>query len=360
MKRLTTVFLLLLSLLWTSFLPAKAAPDYSSTDLPLINSASLEVIVNSATSVTFRLNLNITQKVNKVKTVAYRVFVPPKNPLEPPCDFAGGYITAGGALKVINTFGDMVVETTYSNFRLCKGIYGLGEKDGGGASITLTDEADHFVLYATLFSSAQNVKGSNVWTVESAPKPNCPIWWRGNDYWGYEVCGESFNLKSAVVKNFYDLTSDVIAAQEKAAAELKAKQEAEAKAAAELKAKQEADAKAAAELKAKQEAEAKAAAELKAKQEAAAAADKTALVKAQAELTAANVALADSQRVNREQAARISSFEENFKVLSESMAALQIQLSQLNSKLVAALAGLNSANAKLKKVCSAKPKPKGC
>ena len=54
------------------------------------------------------------------------------------------------------------------------------------------------------------------------------------------------------------------------AAELKAKQEAEAKAAAELKAKQEAEAKAAAELKAKQEAEAKAAAELKAKQEAAA------------------------------------------------------------------------------------------
>ena len=52
------------------------------------------------------------------------------------------------------------------------------------------------------------------------------------------------------------------------AAELKAKQEADAKAAAELKAKQEADAKAAAELKAKQEAEAKSAAELKAKQEA--------------------------------------------------------------------------------------------
>ncbi len=57
-------------------------------------------------------------------------------------------------------------------------------------------------------------------------------------------------------------------AAEKAAVELKAKQEAEAKAAAELKAKQEAEAKAAAELKAKQEAEAKAAAELKAKQEA--------------------------------------------------------------------------------------------
>jgi hypothetical protein len=48
--------------------------------------------------------------------------------------------------------------------------------------------------------------------------------------------------------------------EDRLAAELKAKQEADAKAAAELKAKQEADAKAAAELKAKQESEAKAAA----------------------------------------------------------------------------------------------------
>jgi hypothetical protein len=61
------------------------------------------------------------------------------------------------------------------------------------------------------------------------------------------------------------------------AAELKARQEAEAKAAAELKARQEAEAKAVAELKAKQEAEAKAVAELKAKQEAEVAATKAAL-----------------------------------------------------------------------------------
>ena len=57
-------------------------------------------------------------------------------------------------------------------------------------------------------------------------------------------------------------------AEAKAAADLKAKQDAEAKAAADLKAKQDAEAKAAADLKAKQDVEAKAAAELKAKQEA--------------------------------------------------------------------------------------------
>ena len=77
--------------------------------------------------------------------------------------------------------------------------------------------------------------------------------------------GQSTWVTSGPVKSFEVQAKESAA---KAAAELKAKQEAEAKAAAELKAKQEADAKAAAELKAKQEAEAKAAAELKAKQEA--------------------------------------------------------------------------------------------
>ena len=75
---------------------------------------------------------------------------------------------------------------------------------------------------------------------------------------------------------------------QKAAAELKAKQEADAKAAAELKAKQEADAKAAADLKAKQEADAKAAADLKAKQEAdakAAATKKTTITCVKGKLT---------------------------------------------------------------------------
>jgi hypothetical protein len=73
--------------------------------------------------------------------------------------------------------------------------------------------------------------------------------------------------KSTNVKCFENIYNEKIAA-DKASAELRAKQEADARAAAELKAKQEADARAAAELKAKQDAEAKAAAELKAKQDA--------------------------------------------------------------------------------------------
>lgn len=107
-------------------------------------------------------------------------------------------------------------------------------------------------------------------------------------------------------------------------------------------------AKAAAELKSKQEAESKAAA------------DKAALAKAQSELVAANAALEDAQKVNRELQTKLNSVEAQFKMLSDSVSLIQGQVSQLNSKLTSALAGQNAANAKLRKVCSVKPKPKGC
>ena len=121
--------------------------------------------------------------------------------------------------------------------------------------------------------------------------------------YGESTCPSTFPNAAAQLKAKQE-------AELNAAAELKAKLEAEeaaAKAAAELKAKQEAEAKAAlekaaAELKAKQETEVKAAAELKAKQEAEvkAAADKAAadkiIVDAKAEaariLAAANAAAA--------------------------------------------------------------------
>ena len=83
---------------------------------------------------------------------------------------------------------------------------------------------------------------------------------------GYWICVQATAPGAeSSCSTYWGYTIDRKAIAVKAAAELKAKQEAEAKA-AELKAKQ--DAKAAAELKAKQEAEAQVAAELKAKQDA--------------------------------------------------------------------------------------------
>jgi len=89
--------------------------------------------------------------------------------------------------------------------------------------------------------------------------------------YGESTCPSTFPNAAAKAAAELKAKQEAEAAAAKAAAELKAKQEAELKAAAELKARLDAEAaaaKAAAELKAKQEAEAIAAAELKAKQEA--------------------------------------------------------------------------------------------
>ena len=164
----------------------------------------------------------------------------------------------------------------------------------------------------------------------------------------------AFSLSTRSEFGIIDLKKEFVVKSKASAAADKASTD---KAAAELKAKQEAAVKAAVELKAKQEADAKAAAELKTKQDAA---DKAALTKAQSELASANAALADAQKVNRELQTQLNSVEVQFKLLSDSVSVIQGQVSQLNSKLVAALASLNTAKAKLKKVCSVKPKPKGC
>jgi hypothetical protein len=142
------------------------------------------------------------------------------------------------------------------------------------------------------------------------------------------------------------------AIQIKAAADLKTKQEAETKA-AELKAKQAAEEKLAtekleAEIKAKQEADAKAAA------------DKAALLKAQADLGAANASLAAAQKANRDLGAQLTAIESQFLVMSDSISTIQSQVLALNTKLTATLKSLSTANAKIKKICAAKPKPKGC
>jgi hypothetical protein len=116
--------------------------------------------------------------------------------------------------------------------------------------------------YEELLTLASKIPGSTV-LVFASPKNSLP------DVSVKNTSGKGCYVElKTILKNTQE--AEKMAAEAKAAAELKAKQEAEAKAAAELKAKEEADLKAAAELKAKQEAELKAAAELKAKQEAAA------------------------------------------------------------------------------------------
>jgi hypothetical protein len=102
-----------------------------------------------------------------------------------------------------------------------------------------------------------------------------------------------------------------------------------------------------------------AAEELKAKLAAEAAA-KLAQDKILAELAAANASLAESQRVNRDLGAQLTAIEAQFLALSASVSTIQTEVLALNTKLTTALKSLNTANAKIKKICAVKPKPKGC
>ena len=157
------------------------------------------------------------------------------------------------------------------------------------------------------------------------------------------------------------------AAADKAAEELKARQEAEAKAAADLKAKQEAEAKAAADLKAKQEAEEKAAAELKTKQEAEAkaAADLKAKQEAEAKVAADKAAadLKTKQEADAKAAADKAAADLKAKKAADAKAAAAKILADAKAKAAAAnkKTTITCVKGKLvKKVTAAKPVcPKG-
>jgi hypothetical protein len=127
---------------------------------------------------------------------------------------------------------------------------------GGDSGSPIWFEKDGQWIYIGALSGAQGPTPAN--------SPSDPVW--NDTYWGTRgTMGPGGQYWAAqafpnVIEEASNFLADQIIIEEKAAAELKAKQEAEVKAAAELKAKQEAEVKAAAELKAKQEAEVKAAA----------------------------------------------------------------------------------------------------
>ena len=113
----------------------------------------------------------------------------------------------------------------------------------------------------------------------------------------------------------------------------------------------EAEAKAA-ELKAKQEAEAKAAAELKAKQEAEA--------KAASELMSAKVALAKSEADLKTAVSANAILSSELEKVKKELTSLSSQLASISAALKATQASNVALTKKLTTICKAKPKPKGC
>ena len=128
--------------------------------------------------------------------------------------------------------------------------------------------------------------------------------------------------------------------------------------------------KAAAELKAKQEAEAKAAAEKLAVDKALSDA-KSALAKSQSDLrdansakaaaeAAAKQAVSDKETVEANGKAALAQLQTQLSSLNAKMAEMQLQIDSVTAKFTASQKSLATVNAKLKKICAVKPKPKGC
>lgn len=269
-------------------------PDYSDQNLPLLKGLKLDVALDNATQITFKLRLSAETKKNVLSRIDYLQFLPAPNPLEPPCGFTSAkawkisWVLEGNQIKGAGV-QEYALERSFQMQKICAGRYALSDINMQEPSIRLTDSANHWVEYSTSDYAPRQYKSSNVWKSPSAIQPKCEHNVSSAEYVRYLLCDENIDLINMIQGNVINITKEQISFVEaKAAAELKAKQEADAKAAAELKAKQEAEAKAAAELKAKQEAEVKAAAELKTKQEAEAKAAKAAAeLKAKQEAEAA-------------------------------------------------------------------------
>jgi hypothetical protein len=292
-------------------LPAIAAPDYSSTELPTVESVDIKISTDSGT-VRLIADIAVRWRVNEVISLTGYLGIEGyvSNPLSEPCDFifygTQNQRGSGSDRQILPSeiiekskagdfniwkfrfSTDLVDGVSNNGHKFCRGQYSIG-------ALNLTDETKRIKLISKIKYSdkleSRWAQYANLWQQIPSLYP-CPEAFSGYAAWrtacdSVDLSGNRFNLTDSTFLEAATILKAKQEADAKAAAELKAKQEAEAKAAAELKAKQEAEAKAAAELKAKQEAEAKASAELKAKQEAEAKAAAELKAKQEAEAKAA-------------------------------------------------------------------------
>ncbi|CAN2192878.1 hypothetical protein MCEMKE14_00569 [Candidatus Nanopelagicaceae bacterium] len=297
MKRRFSVIVTVLALSISLLPNAIAAPDYSSTDLPTVESVDIKITTDTG-AVRLITEIAVRWKVNKVIELSGYLGIEGYvwNPLSEPCDsilYGSQSVSGGNSRQILPSeiiekskvgdfniwklrfLTDLVDGVSLNKRKFCRGEYSIG-------GLNLKDEADRTKNINTINHGTSRLllQSASLWSTTSTPFP-CPEAYSGSSPWrtvcdSVNLSGIRFNLTDST---FLEAATILKAKQEaaaktaadKAAANSKAKQEADAKAAAELKAQQEAEAKeakAVMELKAKQEADAKAAAELKAKQEA--------------------------------------------------------------------------------------------
>jgi len=236
----TSIYITLILALSLGFAPKSFAegPDYSDQNLPLLKGLKLDVVLDNASQITFKLRVTAETKKNVLSRIDYLQFLPAPNPLEPPCGFTSAkawkvsWILEGNQIKGAGA-QEYVLERSFQMQKICAGRYALSDINMQEPSIRLTDSANHWVEYSTSDYAVRQYKSSNVWKSPSAIQPKCELNMGSTEYLRYSLCDENIDLINMIQSNVVNITKEQISFIEaKSAAELKAKQEAEAKAAA--------------------------------------------------------------------------------------------------------------------------------
>ncbi len=296
MKKTSRVLSVILTLILASSpLSASAGePDFKDFYMPIIQDVAIKPIVNVETDASgkkqYPVTINVSLKVkvhrNSLAGFGFRLFGPVST-IENLCqslsnqapNWDGIWISIGntqysggeGDLKVLaglksrTPSDDWFIEfysldipvRSNKNFFPCEGTNTVN-------SIIVRDIAGRYKQFVSRGDGTPApIKSNQPDTILTPFRFDSPYRAILPEFACTKVVGGEWNSSPLRCLDTFASSSFTItfSGSDKVAAELKAKQEAEAKSAAELKAKQEAEAVAAAELKAKQEAEAKAAAD---------------------------------------------------------------------------------------------------
>jgi len=353
MRKITSL-LLSLSIVWMgSMAPAQAdTPDLTNLNLPVVSSMSGKFVSGTTNTTPYlEVTMGIQEKVNALSTLTLSIRPTAWIANAPSYLQKSGEVSCNGKFdvpsafvqvsRVANTGGfleTITVKLQKSDVKvsdICLGTYGI-------YAVSLTDTANHKI--STYWSNLSGIPGKFGWTStvhadvtipEASITPVCQKAFSPARTWWMD-CVTNFNYKSVVAT--YDKAAADKAAADKAAADKVIADAAAAKIAA---------AKATADAKVKADAAAKAAAD-KATADAIAAA-----AKAKTDLTDATSALAKANLDNKTLLAQ-------FDALTLAIDTMKTQVASLTAQVASTQKLLATSNTKITKICSAKPKPKGC